>query len=264
LQAPTGSGKTLMASFIISALVEQETSEKFIFVIATPSSSSLPEFFQKKLNKYKADLPYGKFEVEYIKSPSSTKSDKTEATPKISLSQNKVYIFGKASFGKGRILSERGVIDDFILSAIDRGFTLVYIRDEAHIGGKKSEDDQTRKFESLMQGAAKFILKMTATPDYKDKSSIKRILKESELNDSSKNDNKFLLKTAPKLLLKRDLEDSQMLEDAIKNFKSVQLEYKTLGLALRPCMLLQVDNEPTDKDKKKVFFKRFRRNKSTN
>jgi type III restriction enzyme len=250
-KAPTGSGKTLMASFIISALIEQEISEKFIFVIATPSSSSLPEFFQKKLNKYKADLPYSKFEVEYIRSPSSAKSDKTEATPNIHLTQNKVYIFGKASFGKGRILSERGVIDDFILSAIDRGITLVYIRDEAHIGDKKSQDDQTRKFESLMQGSAKFVLKMTATPDYNDK---KVVLKESDLNNSNINDNKFLLKTTPELLLKRDLEDSKMLEDAIKNFKNVQLEYKKLGLALRPCMLLQVDNEPTDKDKKKIFL----------
>ncbi|MCA6071294.1 MAG: DEAD/DEAH box helicase family protein [Endomicrobium sp.] len=253
-KAPTGSGKTLMASFIISALIEKETTEKFIFVVATPSSSSLPEFFEKKLNKYKSDLPYGKFEAEYIQSPSSAKGDKIEGTPKIIPAQNKVYIFGKASFGKGRIFSERGIINDFILSATDKGFALVYIRDESHIGGKKSDDDETKKFESLMQGAAKFVLKMTATPDYKDTSARKVILRESDLNNPSKNDNKFLLKTTPKLLLKYDIEDSEILKDAIENFKKIQSEYKTLGLPLRPCMLLQVDNEPTNKEKKKFFL----------
>ena len=43
-KAPTGSGKTLMASYFISKMIENNNGEKFVFVIATPSSSSLPFF----------------------------------------------------------------------------------------------------------------------------------------------------------------------------------------------------------------------------
>ena len=113
-KAPTGSGKTLMASWIISSLMERNINENFVFVIATPSSSSLPFFFEQKINVYKRDLPFSKFEVEYIVSPSSSQSDKTESTPKIKLESRKVYIFGKSTFGKGRIFTERHIIDDFV------------------------------------------------------------------------------------------------------------------------------------------------------
>ena len=58
-KSPTGSGKTLMASYFIAALIEQNPNDRFIFVIATPSSSSLPYFFEQKINKYKAPLAWG-------------------------------------------------------------------------------------------------------------------------------------------------------------------------------------------------------------
>src|SRR5574344_570452 len=86
-KAPTGSGKTLMASFFISSMLERNQDVKLIFVIATPSSSSLPFFFEQKINQYKVDLPFSKFDVEYIQSPSSTKNDKTESIQKISVEQ---------------------------------------------------------------------------------------------------------------------------------------------------------------------------------
>ena len=92
-KSPTGSGKTLMASWLISFIIERNPDENFIFVIATPSSSSLPFFFEQKINLYKKDLPYSKFEVEYIESPSSkTDAGLNEQTPKIKLVRNKVYI----------------------------------------------------------------------------------------------------------------------------------------------------------------------------
>lgn len=47
-KAPTGSGKTLIASYIISCLIERNIDDKLIFIVATPSSSSLPYFFEKK------------------------------------------------------------------------------------------------------------------------------------------------------------------------------------------------------------------------
>ncbi|MDR3186690.1 MAG: DEAD/DEAH box helicase family protein [Christensenellaceae bacterium] len=255
-KAPTGSGKTLMASHFISALIEQNVTDNFIFVIATPSSSSLPEFFEKKINFYKRFLNYAKFEVEYIPSPSSAKAERIEWTPKIMPIKNKVYIFGKSSFGKGRILSESGIIDDFIIAAIDSSFKLIYIRDEAHIGDRIDNSDEAKQFEKTMQDKASFILKMTATPNYNDHTIQRVILKERDLNNGNINDGKYLLKTTPVMLLNRDIADNEILQDAISVFNLIKAQYKALRLnpAIRPAMLIQVDNESfTDKQKQKVF-----------
>lgn len=261
-KAPTGSGKTLMASYFISALIERNPDEKFIFVIATPSSSSLPYFFEQKINKYKTDLPYSKFEVEYIQSPSTGKTDKTESIDKIIPAQNKVYIFGKASFGKGRILSEYGIIADFVISAIDKGLKLIYIRDEAHIGGEKQTRDEN--FENLMNDNAFFILKMTATPDYTNPSTQKVELKERDLNNPSLNEGKYLLKTKPVCLLKESLEDTQVLEDAIAEFKTIKKQYAELNIGIRPAMLIQVDNDaPKDPIKSREFHNGIAKIKKT-
>lgn len=254
-KAPTGSGKTLMASYFISAMINNNPDDNFIFVIATPSSSSLPAFFEQKLNKYKVDLPFSKFEVEYIQSPSSTKADKTEAIQKILPEQNKVYIFGKSSFGKGRILSEYKIIDDFVISAVDKGYKLIYIRDEAHIGGeKKDNSEEAQNFENLMNSKATFVLKMTATPDFMNPQTKKITLKEKTLNNPLLNEGKFLLKTHPVSLLNRNLEDTELLRDAIKNFKNIKQKYAALDIGIRPAMLIQVDNDSTTNKIKSQLF----------
>ena len=264
-KAPTGSGKTLMASYFISAMIDQHPDTNFVFVIATPSSSSLPFFFEQKLNKYKVDLPFSKFLVEYVQSPSSAKADKTEAIQKILPEKNKVYIFGKSSFGKGRILSEYKIIDDFVISALDKGYKLIYIRDEAHIGGeKKDNSDEAQNFETLMNENAAFVLKMTATPNFKNSHTKKIILKEKDLNTPVLNDGKFLLKTHPVSLLKNNMDDSTLLTDAIKNFKEIKRKYTALNVGIRPAMLIQVDNDsPKDKIKSQQFSDALKNIKAT-
>lgn len=256
-KAPTGSGKTLMASWIISSLMERNINENFVFVIATPSSSSLPFFFEQKINVYKRDLPFSKFEVEYIVSPSSSQSDKTESTPKIKLESRKVYIFGKSTFGKGRIFTERHIIDDFVDEIKNIGFKLVYIRDEAHIGDITRTDNETKMFEELMQNNSDFIIKMTATPNLSNpKVKIVQVL-ESDINDGYKNENKWLLKTQPTLLLNDSMNEDALLEHAILEFKKVKESYRTLerdNIFIHPALLIQVSNEPSNTDDKKVFF----------
>jgi len=257
-KAPTGSGKTLMATVFISELIEQNPNDKFVFVIATPSSADLPLFFEQKINQYKSNLVFSNFLVEYVKSPSENKTDKSEYIPKILPEQNKVFIFGKSSFGKGRILSTFHIIDDFVEIIKEQGYKLIYIRDEAHIGDKPTNDEESRNFENLMQETACYVLKMTATPDYKDTTIQQVILSEKELNDSSKNENKYLLKTTPITLLNGAMTDNDMLSNAIKTFKKVKKEYKELEteeVYIHPALLIQVDNDsPADKEKSELFF----------
>lgn len=255
-KAPTGSGKTFMATHFISSLIERNIGDQFVFVIATPSSSDLPLFFEQKINQYKKDLPFSNFDVEYIESPSSSKDDRTESTPKLIPQINKVYIFGKSTFGKGRIYTERNIIEDFVQMIRDRNIKLIYIRDEAHIGGRTTNDDETKRFEDLMQRNAHFVINMTATPNY-NSDSMKVIMKESWLNDPKQNDNKWLLKTKLTPLLNKDISDDDLLIDAINKFKVIKSEYRELennGVLIRPAMLIQVDNEPTRKDEKENFL----------
>ncbi|MBR0295360.1 MAG: DEAD/DEAH box helicase family protein [Bacilli bacterium] len=260
-KSPTGSGKTLMASYLISLIIEANPDKKFVFVIATPSSSKLPFFFEQKINKYKKDLPYSKFEVEYIESPSSKASSSTvEETPKIKIVDNKVYIFGKATFGSKRIFSEQHVIDDFVDEVKTQGYKLIYIRDEAHIGDLKT-DNESKQFEVLMQSNADFILKMTATPNLSD-SSVKIVtVKESDLCDPLRNENKWLLKTTAKTLLQSSMTEEAILEDAINEFKRIKSDYKKLeenGVFIHPALLIQASNEPSKKDEKEEFLKQIK------
>ena len=256
-KAPTGCGKTIMAAWLISNIIERNFEEKFIFIIATPSTSSLPFFFEQKINVYKRDLPYSKFDVEYIESPSTNKDDTTEKTQKIKIVKNKVYIFGKATFGAKRIFTEQHVIDDFIDEAITLGYKIIYIRDEAHIGDLRN-DNETNRFESLMLTNAHFVLKMTATPNFNDNSVKIVTLSESELNDITKNENKWLLKTKPIILLNRNLSEEELLDNALCEFKEIKEKYRTLennGTIIYPALLIQVSNEPQNKEEKKEFIK---------
>lgn len=259
-QAPTGSGKTIMATNVISDLIVNNPNDKLLFIIATLSSSELPRAFKNKIEQYKKGLNFSRFDVEYIESPSNNKSDKTESTVRVLPEQNKVYIFGKSTFGRNRIFTERNIVEDFMETALDQGYKVVYIRDEAHVGLDERGTSPTaairRNFEKLMSDSASFILEMTATPDFKSNSK-KVILTESELNNPNLNDNKWLIKSNPKSLLNENILDTKLLEDGLLNFKKVQSEYKQLEkekIYIRPALLIQVDNEPTDPTKKERFF----------
>ncbi len=252
-KSPTGSGKTLMASSVISKIINDHPSDDFVFVIATISHSELPKSFEKKINEYKQDLITSDFEVEYIESPSNNQNNKSDRVPQIKLIRNKVYIFGKATFGSGRIFTEQEVFSDFIHECKSQKFKVIYIRDEAHIGTKNQRQDAgVKTFEKLMTEKADFILKMTATLEYK--SGIKTVeLKEKDLCDINKNENKWLIKNNPIKLDDNTISDELLLSKAIEEFQNIQKEYKKLDHLIRPALLIQVDNEPTDKEKKIHF-----------
>ena len=159
-KSPTGSGKTLQATNVIAKIINDNPSENFVFVIATISNSELPKSFETKINEYKGDLPTSDFEVEYIESPSSNQSNKSDSVPQIKIVRNKVFIFGKASFGTGRIFTEQEVFSDFIHDCKTQNYKVIYIRDEAHIGTKNQRTDAgILNFEKLMNHNADFILK---------------------------------------------------------------------------------------------------------
>ncbi|MGY6172234.1 DEAD/DEAH box helicase family protein [Candidatus Mycoplasma pogonae] len=257
-KAPTGSGKTFMASYIISKIAEYiniyKPSKKVMFVIATISNAELPKAFSKKIEYYKKYLPFQNLNIEHRVSPSST--DKGEDVKKFYVENNKVLIFGTSSFGKKKLFTELGILNDFIQEAKnDPNLELIYIRDEAHRGDYKSGDIKIfdQNFDSQLIDVASFVIKMTATP--------KNLNYLIELTpEELENDEKFLLKTEGEYPKLEEIEEDYFaLKNAIKKFKEIQKEYKKLEkdeIYINPAMLIQVRSEDSKGSAAEKKFKK--------
>ncbi len=280
-QAPTGSGKTFMIANVIDKLILQYPNDKLTFVIATLSSADLPKQMLENLNEYKNYLTNRELLIERKESPSATKSKVKDGYYQIQAKQNNVLILGTQSFGQGRIFTEQGILDSFLSQITNEGYKLVYIRDEAHYGGEakkinnkykeySSEDNyeqelgkikkSEQRFEYMMQHAAHYIIKMTATP--KDGNAELISIDEKDLEE----DNIVLLKKTSKYndglqAIEEDkITNEQILDIACKKFKWIKDRYANIELEpelqhINPAMLIQVKDEY--KDEQQEFAKQI-------
>ncbi|MEA4206204.1 DEAD/DEAH box helicase family protein [Mycoplasma sp. 1199] len=262
LWAPTGSGKTFMVANIIDNIVkiQENKNEKVIFIFATISTAELPRQLENKFREYKYFLT-NDFPVEYYESPSNSQKDTKDSEIFINFVNNKVYIVGTQTFGKNRIMSERGIFKDFLQEARDKyGAKIVFIRDEAHIGmASKTNNEFERSLNEIVANYVDFTLTMTATPKYEQYNSdiqIVRVRSEEIENDI----NVSLLKTnliTP--TFNEDVDNVGILEEACKIFvNEIQPKYndptnKNHLAKVRPAMLVQVDNKPKDAEKAKLW-----------
>lgn len=266
-KAPTGSGKTFIATHLISEIIlSKKVNEKIIFVIATLSSSELPKQFERKINNYKKYLK-SNFEVKYVESPSKSNIKLKDFEPSIPVSNNLVLIFGKSSFGKGRVLTERGCFDIFIDQIKNEGYKLIYIRDEAHIGLKENKNNEVKaekivkndNEEKMLHDNASFVVRMTATPKKptNNKSYSQVLMKESDFSNGTDS----LLKTASKFnfgisKIKQDgnnlISSLDLLKHALNEFKKIKSDYQSLNIGINPCILLQISSLGPNMDEKKL------------
>ncbi|MEA4333906.1 DEAD/DEAH box helicase [Mycoplasma sp. 1232] len=262
LCAPTGSGKTFMVANIIDNIVkiQENKNEKVIFIFATISTAELPRQLENKFREYKYFLT-NDFPVEYYESPSNSQKDTKDSEIFINFVNNKVYIVGTQTFGKNRIMSERGIFKDFLQEARDKyGAKIVFIRDEAHIGmSSKTNNEFERSLNEIVANYVDFTLTMTATPKYEQYNSdiqVVRVRSEEIENDI----NVSLLKTnliTP--TFNEDVDNIGILEEACKIFvNEIQPKYndptnKNHLAKVRPAMLIQVDNKPKDAEKAKLW-----------
>lgn len=251
-KAPTGSGKTFMAANLISKIIEDNSNkEKICFVVATLSSAELPLQMKNKFDEYQAYLPI-KFTSRYEESPSK-KLTKYDTDIKILPGKNEVIILGKSSFGKDCLFITQGTFNSFIDQIKTQNYKLIYIRDEAHTGSNKTTqlDGEPKKFENMVQGAATFILKMTATPKTNDNLVL---IDENELNDDETG--QYLLKTNgyfnASLSEYDTVDDKTILSVAIEKFKKIKNEYQAdeESKLIQPAMLIQLDNKIKGMEKK--------------
>ncbi|QVK01703.1 DEAD/DEAH box helicase family protein [Mycoplasma mycoides subsp. capri] len=261
-QAPTGSGKTFMMINAIDKLITTYPNEKFTFVIVTLSTAELPKQLYDNLNDYKQYLD-NNITIEYQESPSSSNTKLKDQHFQIKAKQNNVLILGTQSFGKNRIFTEQGIIHSFLDEIKNQDYKLVYIRDEAHIGGETSntkyldidfDDDFTKqltkiskdeaRFEFLIQNTAHYIIKTTATPKGNHELVL---LTEQDLEE----DNMMLIKSKPffnkglEKISEENIQDEDILNQACKEFKQIKEQYwKDPNLKnINPAMLIQVQDK---------------------
>lgn len=251
-KSPTGSGKTFMASLLISDILNHSylTGEDTIIIIATISNAELPLQFSKKLEEYKKFNSFSDYEVEYISSPSAAKS-KTDDIKEFEATKNKVYVFGTSSFGKNTLFYQNDTLRHFYDTCKAKRLNVVFIRDEAHIGKKESiSKKDLETFDSITRSNSKFIMEMTATP--KTRLNLVELTKEDMENDGV-----YLLKqTISKTEQIGEISNEQIIDEAIRKFKNSKIEYGTLDHRIRPAMLIQIMNEADeirDPEKNKQF-----------
>ncbi|URM52996.1 DEAD/DEAH box helicase family protein [Mycoplasma sp. SG1] len=270
-KAPTASGKTFMIANVISRLskIITDNGDKFLCICATITDAGLPRQMEENFRDYQIylDRTIGNlFEIKHYVSPSISNANKSknDADVRVDPIENGVLIFGKSSFGKDRIFTERDVIKQLVDKIKIANWKLIYIRDEAHLGGNKLPKENlfiNQHFESILQENADFVILMTATP----KTSSEHLI-EINLNKLIKpSDGKFLIKTDSKLdrgISKdiKEIEDFEYFKQAIQYFKKkVQPAYKKDPALkdIRPCVLIQVDNSSANPGKKETWETEF-------
>ncbi|MGL5590571.1 MAG: DEAD/DEAH box helicase [Metamycoplasmataceae bacterium] len=250
-KAPTGSGKTFMASELISRIFAEEfiNGKKTIIVFATISNAELPKQLAKKLEKYKKFHEFNNYKIEYIYSPSVANSKKIEDIKEFNLEENKVFVFGTSSFGKKTLFYQNKTLEKFIQDAENNDYQIIFIRDEAHIGKKENiSKDVLKNFDEKLKSVSSFIMEMTATPkDYRNFVEL--------TSDEMSEDGVYLLKTKLELPKNLDSEsdNEELIDDAIKIFKKTKKEYENIkDHIIYPAMLIQIGN---DSDEEKDFQK---------
>ena len=256
-KAPTGSGKTFMASEFIYRIFQEEQNEKVVIVFLTISQAELPKQLADKLEEYKRfhREDYLDYDVEFIDSPSNTNDGKNENLKEFTIKNRKVFVFGVSSFGKNTLFYENETLTNFLKRIKQLNYKLVFIRDEAHIG-KKAKENDTKQVAGKLYKAAYFSLEMSATP--KEAERIIEITKDQLYEDGEK----FLLKKKHAIVNIREkigkdkISETEFISFALKEFIESKQEYEKLKLEspIRPALLIQVKiSSKKDQEKKRMY-----------
>ncbi|AHH45482.1 DEAD/DEAH box helicase family protein [Mesomycoplasma bovoculi] len=256
-KAPTGSGKTFMMLNFIDKLINLNESKGFnlnlVFVIVTLSSAELPKQMEQSFKKYRDFIDNKNIEINRIESPSnsnvfSEKNYEFQAEP------NSVWIMGGATFRTNTILDAQGSLEIFLNELKRNNYTLIYIRDEAHIGAEQKVNSKSKlsNFEQGLQNSANFILKMTATPPTDSIYQLVEIKEKDLINDNIK-----LIKPTRQfnkgLQQGQQYDSDEILNIACEEFKKIKSKYNDSenepGLVgINPAMLIQVDNKSSNNE----------------
>ncbi|MFZ2301818.1 MAG: DEAD/DEAH box helicase family protein [Gallionella sp.] len=257
LEAPTGSGKTLMAGLIAEAFsrAEDPRNAKVVWFWFTPFAS-LVEQSKAAFKEHFTGLRVRDLLCERV--TAAARSGDVFVTTWASVATAKQ---------ESRIVRTSGDVsvslDEFIGELREEGFRIGVVVDEAHNNfTSKNETEALRFYRDVMR--PDFTLLITATPDDKDIDKFKNSTGIAELHRVSvsrhdaveagliKDGIKSIVYIAPDV--QKDLPDFALtaIIDAWQMHSAIKLKLMNVGIRLIPLLLVQVGNSDTAVDEAKL------------
>ena len=261
-QTPIGSGKILMISEFISQVLQKwaNSERKTIIVFMTVSTAALPKQLATKLKTYQKFHQFNNYKIEFIDAPSRSQRGINNLS-EFKIENNKIFVFGAASFAKKTLFYENKTLETFLnqLKALD--YNLIFILDESYVSVSRTKavnKELVRTIDQKLDDAAEFILTVTTTPPRTATNLIK--ITDMDLEDGAKR----LLKSNMVLNYhdfvkeagKGIVSDAELLDFVIQKFKKSQKEYASLALSnpIRPALLIPIGNEARRSNHEKKQF----------
>ena len=252
-QAPTGSGKTLILCALCNKIMEY--SKKCIVLFVSISTGDIQEQNWNKASNYQQANNFNYYPY-LISSPSRNNSKaKIDIINHIPLTNHYVYFMGSSTYTKASMFYTQQTFDSFIKEAKRQGYEIIYIRDEAHIGTRKTKDNDTKKLDQLLNDNANLTYYVSATLEQSHDVDVK--IKEIDaVNDGLIKGNEILYKGVNR---NESITSEQLLETALTEFKAIKKQYVDLGYHINPCLLIQIKNsKKEDKEKEQELIKSYK------
>ena len=261
-KTPIGSGKIFMISEFISRVLKKwaNSERKTIIVFMTVSTAALPKQLATKLKDYQNYHDFKKYKIEFIDAPSRSKT-RIYDLREFKIENNKIFVFGAASFAKNTLFYENRTLDIFLNQLKVLDYNLVFILDESYVSVSRTKavnKELVRTIDQKLDDAAEFILTVTTTPPRTATNLIK--ITDMDLEDGDKS----LLKSNMVLnyydfvkeVGKEIAGDAELLDFVIPKFKESQQEYVSLALSdpIRPALLIPIGNEARRSNHEKKQF----------
>ena len=222
-KSPTGSGKTFMMAGLMNKILSENEKDDIIFLVSTLSKGELAKQNYEKFCQYKEQGIFNRLDPYLINTERSG-----EESVHIPVEHN-VYVLPRDLYSKNGLLMQ-GPMEKFLFSIKfkDGGLSdnkrIILIKDECHQATSNID-------EKIMNQCIKTI-NISATP---------------KLSRGQVPDVEITNEEAVSAHLIKDVilgNDEDTLEDAIKKFQAIKIDYRNL-LGVNPCLIIQISN--TDK-----------------
>jgi type III restriction enzyme len=172
-----------------------------------------------------------------------------------------VLTIGESSYKNKSNLFEHNLLEDFLLKKVNEGTKIIFVRDEAHVGNKESDDKQgsqnLRKLDSYFSKS----LYLSATLEDEEtkltnENSVEMSISEAQDANLIK---KYIILNDGGLKKESDESENLLLNSACKKLKSLKEDpylifSESLNKNIRPALLIQISskNEKGGKETKRT------------
>ena len=240
-QAPTGSGKTLILCDLCNKIM-MHNNKCIILFISISTGDIQDQNFQKALLYQKAkNYDYHPIPITSPSKNISKSDDDIMYDQQLVPEPKGVYFMGSSTYTRTSIYSKQKIFDKLIEEANAKGYEIIYIRDEAHIGTKK--DNNPKRLDDLLNKYANVTYYVSATLEQQYEHLDVEIKEMDAVNDGLIKGN---LIAFAGVTSNENISNDELLEKALTKLINVKKQYlkaaNEIGQLINPCLLIQIKN----------------------